>query len=112
MYETRTYKGPFGWKSETVINLTDDIRICILTMKRSNGLILTSATGGVKCPRTGYYMFTVLQDYAKQIILMKQSKATKNVIMWQQQQALAELDEIVADAKQFYKIPVDTPELV
>jgi len=111
MYQTKTYKGAFGWKSETVIDLTDDIRICILTMKRSSGGILTSAIGGVKCPRTGYYMITAFKDYSKKIILM-QGKATKNAIMWQQQQALADLDDIVADAKQFYKIPVDSPELV
>lgn len=111
MYQTRTYKGAFGWKSETVIDLTDDIRICILTMKRSSGGILTSATGGVKCPRTGFYMMTVLQDYAKQIILT-QGKATQKVIADQQQEALAQIDDIVADAKQFYKIPVDIPELV
>lgn len=111
MYQTRTYKGAFSWKSETVIDLTDDIRICILTMKRYNGCVLTSATGGVKCPRTGYYSFTVLKDYAKRII-QTECRATQKAIVEQQQEALAQIDDIVADAKQFYKIPVDIPELV
>lgn len=111
MYAIKTYKGAFGWKAETVIDLTDDIRICILTMKRSSGGVLTSGTGAVKCPRTGYYMITAFQDWNKRI-LWTENRATARAILKQQTEALLQINDIIADAKEFYKIPVDTPELV
>ena len=42
---SRIYKGAFGWKAEAVVNLTDTIRLCIVTMKRYNGALTTTVTG-------------------------------------------------------------------
>lgn len=102
--QSRIYKGAFGWKAEAVVNLTDTIRLCIVTMKRFNGALTTSVTGS---KREGeYWFYTVLQDFNKTVLATAPARVTQKSVEQQQQQALTMLDAIVADARDFYnKVP-------
>jgi hypothetical protein len=73
--QSRTYKGAFGWKAETVVNLTDTIRLCIVTMKRYNGALITSVTGSKR--EGDYYFYTVLKDFNKSVLSSTPARVTQ-----------------------------------
>jgi len=100
--QSRTYKGAFGWKAETVVNLTDTIRLCIVTMKRSSGALITSVTGSQR--EGDYYFYTVLQDFNKSVLSSTPARVTQKTVDQQQAQVDEILDAIIDDARNFYKL--------
>ena len=108
---SRIYKGAFGWKAEAVVNLTDTIRLCIVTMKRSSGALTTTVQGSQKetlfadsdCPREMWY-YTVLQDFNKTVLATTPARVTQKTVEQQQNQAMGLIDAIVNDASNFYKL--------
>lgn len=98
----RIYKGAFGWKAEAVVNLTDTIRLCITTMKRSSGALMTIVTGSKL--EGDYWYYTVLQDYNKGVLSTNPARVTQKSVEQQQQQAMTMVDKIVADARNFYNL--------
>jgi predicted amino acid dehydrogenase len=100
--QSRTYKGAFGWKAEAVVNLTDTIRLCIVTMKRSSGALITSVTGSKR--EGDYYFYTVLQDFNKSVLASTPARVTQKTVEQQQAQAEKILDAIIDDARNFYKL--------
>lgn len=98
--ESRTYKGAFGWKAEAAVNLTDTVRLCIVTMKRSNGALITSVIGSKR--EGDYYFYRVMQDFNKSVLSSTPTRTTQKTVEQQQQKALSMLDAIVADATNFY----------
>jgi len=100
--QSRTYKGAFGWKAETVVNLTDTIRLCIVTMKRSSGALITSVTGSKR--EGDYYFYTALQDFNKSVLSSAPARVTQKTVDQQQAKAAEILDAIIDDARNFYKL--------
>ena len=99
---SRIYKGAFGWKAEAVVNLTDTIRLCIVTMKRYNGALATTVTGSKR--EGDYWFYTVLQDFNKTVLATTPARVTQKTVEQQQDQAMALIDAIVDDASNFYKL--------
>ena len=99
---SRIYKGSFGWSAETVTNLTDTIRLCIVTMKRYNGALTTTVTGSKR--EGDYWYYTVLQDFNKTVLATTPARVTQKTVEQQQDQAMGLIDAIVDDASNFYKL--------
>jgi hypothetical protein len=100
--EMNVSKSCFGWKAESVVNLTDTIRLCIVTMKRYNGALMTTVTGSKR--EGDYWFYTVLQDFNKTVLATTPARVTQKTVEQQQDQAMALIDAIVNDASNFYKL--------
>ncbi len=92
-------KTTFGWRAITAIQLDDEVRISIGTMKRSSGLITTTVTGSRK--EGEMYYFTVLKDY-QMTWAVTGGKATEKAITSQHEIAMQQIEKIIAECVAFY----------
>jgi hypothetical protein len=92
-------KTTFGWRAITAVQLDDEVRISIGTMKRSSGLITTSVTGSRK--EGEMYYFTVLKDY-QMTWAVTGGKATEKAITTQHKLVVAQIEKIIAECVVFY----------
>jgi len=92
-------KGSFGWTADTVVSIDDEIRVCITTMKRSSGMVTTTAT----CSRKEgeMYYFTVCKDY-RMTWAVSPAKATQKAITTQHESVVAQIEKIIAECVVFY----------
>lgn len=97
---TVTHKSAhYGWKSETAVVVDDTHEIRIVTMKRSNGFLVTNATRmKVENDMVSYMMFS---DFSKNYKLTDVRCTEKNVIA-QHNAVLADIEIIKADCAAFY----------
>lgn len=93
-------KGYHGNQAKTTIKLDNDKILNITTMKRSNGLLSTTASVGTL--KDGFISHMMFQDYAKTLISEKVRVTTKAVEN-QHNAALESIETIKADIEQFYQ---------
>jgi hypothetical protein len=100
--KTQTFKSMRGWQSVTVIpapEIGPNRIIEILTMKRSDGTLTSSAS--VQKVEFGYQTFMMAGDYRVALIVTK-TRATEKTVAAQQAQALEMLPQVIERAVSFY----------
>jgi hypothetical protein len=95
-----------NWRAESTVMISDTLQLSVVTMKRSSGRLLTSASVG-KVER-GYISHTVYQDYSKNVLVSTPKKVTCKAVEAQHQ--LVDMEEVVAEALKFYQIADHTIE--
>ena len=94
----RIYKGYYGWTAETAIDLPANRVLTILTMKRSNGQLETTASVGTK--DNGFVSHLVHQDYYKSLIIDSPKRVTEKVV--QQQHDSVDIEALIEQVSKFY----------
>lgn len=89
-------QNAFGWFAETIVQVTDSMRVRVTTMKRSNGQILTAANEERK-QGAGMYFYAPFSMWAVRMKI-SEGRATKQAIAKQHSAALLELDDIIRQA--------------
>ncbi len=97
----RLYKDHYkNWVAETVIMLSDTIQLKVYTKKSSGQQVVTHAScGHVK---DGCVTHVVFDDYTKRCAAECYPRTTSKVV--QAQHNSVDIDAIVKDARDFYKI--------
>ena len=87
------------WMAETMTPITDDLHLCLTTMKRHDGNITTTAKAG---KQNGYFFtYAPFSDFSKPLISSSE-RCTKPAVERQHNAALAMLDSIKAQAIAHY----------
>ncbi len=98
---TKISKGIHGWTAETRVPLDEGYALHILTMKRHNGAVVTTAQR-VKLECYGF-SYVAFQDFNMRVPTdLKVGRATEKAIADQHQRALAKLGEIKAACDAHY----------
>lgn len=93
-----------GLKATTDISLSDKLELRILSYKRSNGDLVTTATVST-VERSGGYAtrsHKLFTDYNKTWLESKVSRLTEKVLLSQHNNVLEQLEAIKEDVKNFY----------
>jgi len=92
-------KSAFGWTADTLVQIDDEVRLCITTMKRSSGMVTTTAT----CSRKEgeMYYFTVCKDY-RMTWAVSPAKATQKAITIQHELIVSQIEKIKYQCVVFY----------
>jgi hypothetical protein len=93
------------WKAETRIKLGDCWQLDISTRKSENGELVTSASIG-KLER-GFVTHRVFTDYSRRVF-RKTARCTEKNIETQHKEALALIDQIMADVRAHYDVIGET----
>ena len=90
------YKGHYGWCAETDIPVGERV-VRITTMKRSNGMLATTASAG---KQDGYsFTFVVFEDFSKTLCLQKVRCSEKTVRL---QHSQVDTTALVAEVESYY----------
>lgn len=100
---TDTRKTHWGWKSESQIQISDTMRLTILTMKRHNGVLATTAQASRL--ENGFYYYT-MGDYSKQVLHSNPSRCTRQTVEMQHERVMQNLDVIIDAVENFYGVAV------
>ena len=98
--KTEVYKSVYGWKAETYIDLGNNRELHFTTMKRSSGVMVTTAN--VVRVSDGICSFVVFQDYSEAVVSEKLGRATEKAVREQHQKALLRLEEVMAKMRAHY----------
>ena len=90
------HKGYHGWTAESEVTVGDRI-VKITTMKRSNGLLATTATAGKKDGM--FFTFMMFQDFTKTLLQEKARCTEKSVRL---QHSLIDTAALAAEVEAFY----------
>lgn len=93
-------KGYYGWSAESAIKLSDTHVLKILTMKRSSGALVTTAS--VDKIEGEMLAHTMYQDFHKQVVSNRPARVTQKVV--EAQHNGIDLEPLIKEAKEFYKI--------
>ena len=100
--KTTTQKSPHGgWRSESFLDITDDKRLCIITMKRFSGNLTTTANVS-HASDNGMYFYAPFSDFNKTLIATTE-RATEKAVIRQHNEALKTLELIKYQALDFYQ---------
>ncbi len=97
--KSRVYKGRCGWTMETSVELGNNRQLNVLTMKRHNGDLVTSASVGIH--DGDFISHRVHQDFSKRLMSEK-VRVTENRVILQHKSAIENLDDLIAEANEFY----------
>jgi hypothetical protein len=97
---TRIFKGRSGWQMESAIELADNRQLTVLTMKRHDGRLITSASVGVH--DNGFICHRVHQDFSRRLII-ESVRVTEKAVGTQHQQALDNIESLLAEITEFYE---------
>lgn len=91
-------KGYYGWTAESAHVIEGKQIVSLLTMKRSNGQLVTTATG-MLCD--GIARSTVIfQDYHKDVAVSKPGRVTEKAVTAQHESI--DILAIMAEVREFY----------
>jgi hypothetical protein len=118
--DTILSKEHIGWKAKTIINLTNDFQLKIVTTKNSGGSgIYSSATVHKyehrEGDRFGSEIFRVFHDFNKRVATERMARCTESAVKKLHNQSLARIDEILAALVEHYEAkgedvkPLPTP---
>jgi hypothetical protein len=98
---TKIYKNAYGWAAETEILLGDKLVLTLLTMKRSNGRIETTA----KVEKLeGQFKVYTMGDYSIRLISVE-GRCTEKWVQGQQQRALTDyIPNVLKDVAEKYNL--------
>ena len=93
-------KSHYGWRAQTTIDLGAGRVLDFVTLKRSNGALVTTAP----CGRSdgNFFSFVVFQDFSERVITETPARVTEKVVADQHQRALAQLDAVIARCTAHY----------
>ena len=101
--ETMVYKNSYGWTAETTIpapELGPNKVVKILTMKRNNGALTTTAQ--IAKIEGSFMSFKMFSDYRENLIVNKKPRVTERAVKEQQETALAMVPQTIENAKVYY----------
>jgi len=98
---THTRKTHWGWQTESQIQISDTVRLNIVTMKRHTGLIATTAQASRL--ENGFYYYT-MGDYSQRVLHSKQPRCTRQAIEMQHSRVMDNLDVLVEAVENFYGV--------
>ena len=89
---TQIYKSHYGWRAQTTIDLGAGRVLDVVTLKRSNGALVTTA----HCGRSdgNFFSFVMFQDFSERVITETPARVTEKVVADQHRRALLQLDAI------------------
>ena len=90
------------WRAETQIMLTDSLELSIVTMKRSSGSLLTTATCGHF--KNGFIEHQMYQDFNTNLERSNPKRITKNVV--EEQHLKVYLPDVREWALAYYNLEV------
>lgn len=96
-----------GWQAKTVIQLANSQRLEILTMKRHNGSLATTATVSTN-EGNGFYSHVVYQDFSKTVYRTLPKRITKKVV--EEQHNAIDIESIKQAAILHYQPTAETVE--
>ncbi len=91
---TQIHKSHYGWRAQTTIDLGAGRVLDFVTLKRSNGALVTTAQCGTS--DGNFFSFVVLQDFSERVITETPARVTEKVVADQHRRALLQLDAIKA----------------
>jgi len=97
-----TYKNVFHnyWSAETIVKFENNREMRISTHKTSSGQIVSSANVGIN--ENGGWLWAPFSDFGKRLLVTK-GKATEKYVTNQHNEAIKDLDTLIAQARAFYK---------
>lgn len=97
---TSIYKSHYGWRAQTTIDLGAGRVLDFVTLKRSNGALVTTA----QCGRSdgNFFSFVVFQDFSERVITEAPARVTEKVVADQHRRALLQLDSIKERCANYY----------
>lgn len=91
-----------NWKAESAVMINDTLQLSIRTLKQSDGKLNTCASvGRVK---DGMVSTMLYGDFFKSIVRAKHGRITSKVVERQHADAIANVDSIINEAKEFYNV--------
>ena len=91
--QSKTYKSPHGgWARESHIEISEIMRLRILTMKRWGGSLCTTAT--VEHKDGNYFYYEPFKDYDKTILSTRPARVTQRTVEEQHARATQNLQLI------------------
>lgn len=99
-HPTRIAKSHYGWRAQTHIDLGAGRVLDVVTLKRSNGALVTTA----QCGKTdgNFFSFVMFQDFSERVITETPARVTEKVVTDQHLRALRQLDAIKARCAAYY----------
>lgn len=97
---TQIYKSHYGWRAQTTIDLGAGRVLDFVTLKRSNGALVTTATCGKS--DGNFFSFVMFQDFNERVITETPARVTEKVVADQHRRALLQLDAIKARCAAHY----------
>lgn len=99
-HPTHIAKSHYGWRAETTVELGGNRILNFVTMKRSNGALVTTAN----CGRSdgNFFSFVIFQDFSERVITETPARVTEKVVTDQHLRALRQLDAIKARCAAYY----------
>lgn len=97
---THIHKSHYGWRAQTHIDLGAGRILDVVTLKRSNGALITTA----QCGKTdgNFFSFVMFQDFSERVITETPARVTEKVVTDQHRRALLQLDAIKARCAAHY----------
>lgn len=93
-HTTHIAKSHFGWRAETTVKLDGSRILNFVTLKRSNGALITTASCGKS--DGNFFSFVMFQDFNERVIAETPARVTEKVVADQHHRALQQLDTIKA----------------
>lgn len=89
---THIYKSHYGWRAQTTIDLGAGRVLDVVTLKRSNGALVTTA----QCGKSdgNFFSFVMFQDFSERVITETPARVTEKVVADQHRRALLQLGAI------------------
>jgi len=99
---THTRKTHWGWQTESQIQISDTMRLNIVTMKRHTGVLATTAQASHK--EGNFYSYEPYKDYSKQVLHSNPSRCTRQTVEMQHSRVMANVDVLVEAVENFYGV--------
>ena len=93
-------KGIHGWRAQTEFHLQDNRYLHYTTMKRSSGMVVTTAN--VVHVENGMNVFTPFSDFNDYVLSAEIERVTEKAIREHHHKALMKHEEIMAKIKAHY----------
>lgn len=107
-YTTHTYKNAHGgWESQTVIMLSDTHQFSVLTSRRYNGHVTTTASVGHVSADGCSVTYALFEDYMKTLHAQKYPRVTAKVIEAQHAAIMQDIDNWVNEARAQYGLELE-----
>lgn len=97
---TQIYKSHYGWQAQTTIDLDAGRVLDFVTLKHSNGALVTTATCGKS--DGSFFSFVMFQDFSERVITETPARVTEKVVADQHRRALLQLDATKARCAAHY----------
>lgn len=98
--KTTVEKSFHGWRTQTEFHLKDNRYLHYTTMKRSNGMVVTTAN--VVHVENGMNVFTPFSDFSDYVLSAKIERVTEKAIREHHHKAMMKHEEVMAKLKAHY----------